>query len=172
MIVGRRGMEGGINWIYLFSLFCLKKKTQAIKISFKRKSVGFYNNYSFIYFSCFLVWNVGRRSKTVDGDGSGFDVEIYSIMWGAQELLIRQWNILPSRIECRVLASSGGGEAGRPALPSCICKHILRKKLGWVSGEHYKRLVLDKRLSSLPASRVTKWNREPQQCLLRSKALP
>lgn len=34
-----------------------------------------------------------------------------------------------------------------------------------------KRQRLDKRLSSLLARRVTKWNTGPQQCLLRSKAV-
>lgn len=59
---------------------------------------------------------------------------------------------------------------GHLTLHSCICKHILREKFGWMSGEHYKRLELDKSLSSLPAQRVTEWNRGAQPCLLRSKA--
>lgn len=61
---------------------------------------------------------------------------------------------------------------GRGHLTFCsyICKHILREKFGWMSGEHYKRLELDKSLSSLPALRVTEWNGGVQPCLLRSKA--
>lgn len=160
----RKGLEKNLD----LSVFTVLPKTQVIKISSRRKWACITS--VFIYFSCFLWVGVPRQCI---GNALGWMLRTIHriVIRETQELLMRQWNVLPSRIECRVLASSGRGEAGRTVLPSCICKHILRKKLGWVSGEHYKRLVLDKRLSSLPASGVTKWDRGPQQCLLRSKAV-
>lgn len=94
--------------------------------------------------------------------------------FGERQCGIRWWHLLIRPVKCaqrwnRVLWCSVVGR-GHLTFCSYICKHILREKFGWMSGEHYKRLELDKSLSSLPALRVTEWNGGVQPCLLRSKA--